>query len=75
MSHELSDILEHSRVTQLNMFNFCALMKQANHQSRTRGNTIASFRHSGVCPLDESCLFNLSLPRDESDMAEITQPD
>ena len=55
----------------LDMYQFCAALRDAYYKSFTRVNILASFKRSGLWPLDPSRFLQKPLPRDVNDIGTL----
>ena len=53
------------------MFDYCSIMKHAFHKAFTREHIVASFRRSGMWPIDPEKQLNSPPPRDTAALTDI----
>eukprot|EP00171_Calliarthron_tuberculosum_P005712 IDg5712t1 len=67
-------LVQKDAARQLDMYDYCSILREAYHQAFTRDNIVASFRRSGLWPVDPSRLLAVPRPRDDVDLQTIVPP-
>ena len=71
----ISRLVQAKSQTELDMYEYCAVLKHAYHASFTHNNIVASFRRSGLWPLDAMRLISVPRARDINSTGEILTPE
>ena len=79
LKREISKAIAHTVQSgvhsQLDMFEYCCVLKHAYYKTFTREHIVASFRRAGQWPVDPHRLLSLPCPRDSDALSDICSKD
>lgn len=74
LNNLIAKVVRADATDELDMFHFCAIMREAFYESFTRENIRASFKRSGMWPINADRLLGKPLPHDDDDVGTTLQP-
>lgn len=71
LNYAISTVLQANKLDELDMYAYCALIKDVYYKASTRKNIQASFRRARMWPLDTTRLLNKPRPQDDEDVGTV----